>query len=578
MSQIDDAQGAVRASEVGVDDGNPTFDVVTREDLNTVVSQIQKAVVSTVRKSEFLLISTGNILWDGTQIQSIGGADILLKIFANETVGAKTVTIPDSLLPVALAPGESWVLRVSRAQMQSSFTAAGGDLQVYTDASVPALSVPQNDASDDGFISYVIAHCTTVGSENYLWWRPAGIVWEPNKSAVLGTVTSSATVPVGGMIDIHTFGSPVYGDAQLDQGFKMCDGTVVTASASAYKNPNRDANGLPANPSFDPADDKFVPDLIGNYVNNWSSAVAYSAGDKVIRPLTTFVNNGDFRASSGTTKALKLSPGLKVATGERVVVASVGGSGYNGTFTITNSFEVSGAWVIQYTGTASSTEGSIANPAIADTHSVNLAAADAVALSPNTNQTVMNALVSETWSIGKSYSAGDRVYHNETNVNGAVGHNFAAYYVSLTNSNLGNNPLTSTSDWQPVWTRDFGSGSPFRRTNPQASLTSPATVGSAGFQATRLPTYRRGGQLQSAASSSAMYGGDNLHELTEDQLASHTHNEWEPVDRGERYDKGGDGSEPWTDKSRVASSTTGDDDPHNNEPRYFIALPTIRVF
>ena len=283
MSVINSNQGHVKTSEVGVISAQPLLSTLSREDLETMISQTVKAISSNSQKHSLVLTSDAPVTWTGSQIQMSSG-NILLKLLQTESVGAVTITIPAALLPVSMTAGQVWYLHVSRTKLQSSFTASAGDLVVAAEGSMPALSISQTDGTVSELTSITLANTQTVGASVYLYWQPNAIVWEPNKSAILGTVTSSTAMPVGAIIPFHLMGSAIpQGNQSLAStapGWQLCQGNVIIDSNSSYKNPNRDSNGFPANGSYSSAADKFAPDLNGA-AQTWSSSVAYVRGDRV---------------------------------------------------------------------------------------------------------------------------------------------------------------------------------------------------------------------------------------------------------------------------------------------------------
>ena len=91
----------------------------------------------------------------------------------------------------------------------------------------------------------------------------------------------------------------------------------------------------------------------GNVMKQWDGNPANAVADVASATGYTTLE----RSSSGTTKTLKLNASVTVEAGFQFVVSGVGGSGYNGTFTLTS---VVGD-TITYTGSASSSESTTAD-------------------------------------------------------------------------------------------------------------------------------------------------------------------------------------------------------------------------
>lgn len=302
MSQIAAGQGAIKVSEVAVDEPQALLATLEREDAQTVINQIRKVMTDSLRRTGLLLTSRnipnlnpGTIAWSGTDITFSLDTDIVVKLLQNEsgsvvdlvmTYGATNTASTFNSLP--LSNGQVLYIELDRALVPGSGSLAlenavsGGSLVIGKTVKVgtagPALASAMSGAT--GTLAIPIAF----NYEGHLWWIPHGIYWPPNTSSPLGAVVTSTSMPVGTIIDYHTFGGPSplgYPSIKLQApGWALCDGAVIIDPQSSLINPTRNPDGTPTL-SYNPALDKFTPNMNGTPPTH-SGANSYSEGDYVV--------------------------------------------------------------------------------------------------------------------------------------------------------------------------------------------------------------------------------------------------------------------------------------------------------
>lgn len=350
MSQIDQAQGAIKTSEISTDDAQALLATATREDLMTVINQLRKVATDTLRRSggAFLLTShnvpsanPGFIAWSGSQINFVVNTDIRFKFIQNEsgqvvdliaTYGAVNGLTAFNSLP--LANGEILYVELDRSLIPDSGTltlqnAVSGGSLVAGKTIKKATAAPALVSAMSG-VTGTICIPLAMNIDSHLWWIPHGIYWPPGVSSPLGAVITSTSIPIGSIVPFHTFGdNQAYGYNSLKTiapGFQLCDGSVIVDAQSPKANPTRDTNGEPTL-SYNAALDYFTPNLNGDPVA-WSGASSWTAGD--------YVMNSGTRQVAVQTVPIGI-PSTNTQKSDKIAVVNVlGAHTYNGTLSGTN--------------------------------------------------------------------------------------------------------------------------------------------------------------------------------------------------------------------------------------------------
>lgn len=323
MSQIPSEQGAVKASEVSGDSAQPLLATLTREDLDTILTQTRKVLTDALKRSAGGLLLTsrnavasspGTMAWTGTQISFGVNTDILTRLLQNESgamvqlranYGATNTASTFNTLP--LASGEVLYIELDRSLIPGSGdlvlenAVSGGSLvsgkTIKKATSGPLLADAMSGPS--GTLSIPLA----INVDGHLWWIPHGIYWPPNTSSPLGAVVTSTSLPMGAILPWTLFGGATplgYSSTKAQaSGFQLCDGSVIIDPQSPHFNPTRNADGTPSL-SYNSALDKFTPNLNGPMVTHV--------------PANTY-NEGDYVNSGGTNYvAIQAVPALTLIT------------------------------------------------------------------------------------------------------------------------------------------------------------------------------------------------------------------------------------------------------------------------
>jgi hypothetical protein len=309
MSVVDQAQGAVKVSELATDDAQALLATASREDLMTVVNQLRRVLTDSLKRSAGGLLMTsrnavaanpGTIAWTGTQLTFVSNTDLVIRLIQNESgamvqlranYGATDTT--STFNSFTLASGEVLYVELDRSLIPTSgdlvlengisaLDGGGGSLvagkTIKKGTSGPLLASAMTGPS--GTLSVPLA----INVDGHLWWIPHGIYWPPGVSSPLGAVVTSTSIPVGAVVPFHTFGDlQAYGYTGLKQiapGFQLADGSVIIDPQSPKFNPTRNPDGTPML-TYNSSLDKFTPNLNGEHISWDGGAGSWKEGDYV---------------------------------------------------------------------------------------------------------------------------------------------------------------------------------------------------------------------------------------------------------------------------------------------------------
>lgn len=322
MTNIPGNQGAIKQSEIAVDNAEALYSSQAGDDSLTVLETARKILSDSLRRAGLVLTSRdlsadnpGNITWNGTAIQFTPSTSIVLKLLQNEatqTTGIDPIDLiltygasntPTAFSSITLNNGDVVYIELERELIPATpSTSTGGVTSVHVPLNngagggsvvsgltvkvaqgLPALASPVG--SPQGTICIPLA----IRIDSALWWIPHGIFWPSGTSSPLGAVVTSTAAPVRSIIEFHSLGQQDpygYNSTKIvAPGYQLCDGSIIIDPLSAFKNPTRNADGTPG-PSFNAAQDVFVPQIIGlaaAYADGGFgvSLLNYAAGDYV---------------------------------------------------------------------------------------------------------------------------------------------------------------------------------------------------------------------------------------------------------------------------------------------------------
>ena len=254
MSVIDKSQGAIKLSEVAVDNAQPVINTVEREDGLTVIERLRRLVTDSFRRHTVLLASSATISWTGGSLQITDGVSITLLLLAapdSASASFNTITYTSSgTTNWAIDDGDIVYIELERSLLDASgaITLTDGINSTGTVGcrirKAPPQTIPFIDDLNDGspqgtlMIPIAVRHDSYDAKKN-LWWVPHGILWSDEISGILGRISTTTTIPIGAIIPIHIPNVTNVGlgpsQAVIDfyaPGFQLCDGLTVTNPSS----------------------------------------------------------------------------------------------------------------------------------------------------------------------------------------------------------------------------------------------------------------------------------------------------------------------------------------------------------
>lgn len=260
MSQINKDQGAIKLSEVSVDNAQEVIDTQDREDALTAFEELLKATTDSLRKTSMLLISDGVVTWNNGNSQELwlnNSVSIILKLLLNPaSAAARTINIrytgqANQILNGATANASRSSIRINDGDvlyielnrdllnaaapnLDLDFSTPGQRLVVYPQGSMPVLD-------SDSTISIPLALRQDGGADVNLWWRPSGILWSNTISSYLGQIFQSNSMPLGTILLFHRpdgSTNPIVTQSDIDNwapGFQLCNGSLITNPSSPFQ-------------------------------------------------------------------------------------------------------------------------------------------------------------------------------------------------------------------------------------------------------------------------------------------------------------------------------------------------------
>ena len=231
-SPIANPQGGVKASEIAMDRQLEIIKTQNNETALKAIELMMKPLGDAIRMNNFILHSTGQIRWSGTQIEfdsDSQGNHIILRLLLTDETAPRTIDIYLTGTTVAnssalfktinLDDQELLYLEIDRAQLlaavspgggnparltignnvSSSSTAVGARLQkvsLTAGGGMPAMLSTESGLTTSQTINIPLASCFQwsdgtpgpSGTFKDLWWIPHGIRWPAGTRSVLGAV------------------------------------------------------------------------------------------------------------------------------------------------------------------------------------------------------------------------------------------------------------------------------------------------------------------------------------------------------------------------------------------------------
>jgi hypothetical protein len=260
MTVINNKQGAVKLSEVATDNAQTQIAMATQEDAMTVIERLRRVAVDAFRKNSVFIASSSSVTWlSGTfTIPANIGFNVFMMAspadasFAN---GYTTISYSSgSTTNWAIGNNEIVYIELLRSLIDATQAitltdgingvgTVGRRIRKVSAASFPYIKDP-NDGTPEGTLAIPIAVRVdgTNGKKN-LWWCPHGILWSEAVTAILGRVSTTTTIPIGGIIPFHIPSVTSISATQsvvntYAPGFWLCDGSLITNAASPLYNEN----------------------------------------------------------------------------------------------------------------------------------------------------------------------------------------------------------------------------------------------------------------------------------------------------------------------------------------------------
>lgn len=305
-------QGAVKLSEVATDRAQTIANIPANQDALSAYESLQSVVGDLLSRVSLFLTSQqgypstagpGSVVWSGTNITFSSATSIVVKIIqassgiatdlvllygaSNGTTAFNTISIPN---------GQILYIELDRSNLTGSNlilenAAGGGSINPGKTVKV-ASSLPTaiNTSGSNGQGTMAIPLAINIAGS--ILWIPHGIFWPINTSSPLGAVITTTSLPIGSITPYTTFGNPSpygYSTAKVSSpGFALCDGSVIIdPTAQTLRNPTRNDDGTPS-VSYNPALDKFTPNLNGP-PPAWNSSLTWNENDYVINGTTHYV-------------------------------------------------------------------------------------------------------------------------------------------------------------------------------------------------------------------------------------------------------------------------------------------------
>ena len=298
MSQIDSGQGAVKLSEVSVDNAQTLLNTPERQDAMTVLEKLRQVTTDALRRIGLLLVSQhqvsgpGQVNWTQPNIQLTSGTNIVVKLLQNEIASVIDLIMTygvansaTSFNSIVLNNNEILYIELDRTNIASGpvvlQNAVGGGSLIAGKTVKKASSLPALVNSDSNQATMLIPLVINLGGS--LWWIPHGIFWNSGVGSPLGAVVTSTSMPIGSIVPMHLFGDmpplSYVATKLLAPGWQLCNGSLVIDEFSPRRNPTRNIDGTSSG-GTNYSLDKFTPNLNGPSAT-WSSAVTYVTGDQV---------------------------------------------------------------------------------------------------------------------------------------------------------------------------------------------------------------------------------------------------------------------------------------------------------
>ena len=217
-------QGATKLSEIASDLAQALLDTAASESSLVVLQQLIGIIADGIRGTKYILHSSGDIIWTGTDILFNADAvanNIILTILQTEDSVTRTVNfiLTGSLLPdtpttfndLPMANGDLLYLELDWAVIDPILAANSGNIPIQNAVSggsvvpgmtlrtvniltytsgIPALMKSQSTGSTSFFIPLALRMDTVIGVTTYenIFWIPHGIRWPNGTASQLGAV------------------------------------------------------------------------------------------------------------------------------------------------------------------------------------------------------------------------------------------------------------------------------------------------------------------------------------------------------------------------------------------------------
>jgi hypothetical protein len=376
MTVITKTHGAVKLSEVAVDEAFEVYDIAANDDAHTLVERMRRVLFDSMRKKSVILSSTGLVQWNGPLSTIVMNSGVSLNALLIRNVDEATTDYVN-LTFAAAGPNTTWTIsnghiiyiELYRSLLNSSnsitltdgINAAGTPGRRILRGMASAL--PKFQDSDDGESILIIPLVVREDTSEFpaIWWTPNGLMWPNEFDGVLGTLAVSPSVPLGTVVP---YWSPLSFPAGIPQshidtvapGWQLCDGGLINNPSSPFNgfyipnlngNPNDPSNfnkitanltttlGSPLVTVNSPAIDNFY---VGQEIS-WAGV--FAAGTTVIA-VTELSGPNVTQTIRLSSNAISATTGNATLSNHTFLRGSTTSSGLSGNFTEKNSHQLSG--------------------------------------------------------------------------------------------------------------------------------------------------------------------------------------------------------------------------------------------